>query len=95
MNEPKFTPGPWYISEYETRQRMAIVDKQLECYDSRHTIATVCKANGHEAANAALIAAAPELYATLERLQKSHTCGNATWQIIESVLCKARGEVQE
>lgn len=62
MNKPKFTPKPWYISTYETRQRMTILDRQLEHYDPRHTIATVCRAKGHETANAALMVKAPDMY---------------------------------
>ena len=67
MNKPKFTPKPWYISTCETRQRMAILDRQLDHYDPRHTIATVCRANGHEAANAALMVKAPDMYEELEK----------------------------
>ena len=62
-----FTPGPWYISDYETRQRMTILDRQLDHYDPRHTIATVCRANGHETANAALMVKAPDMYEELEK----------------------------
>lgn len=70
MSERKerFTPGPWYISDYETRQRMAILDRQIEHYDPRHTIATVCRARGHETANAALMAKAPDMYEELEKV---------------------------
>lgn len=69
MNERKerFTPGPWYISTYETRKRMTILDRQLDHYDPRHTIATVCRAKGHETANAALMVKAPDMYEELEK----------------------------
>ncbi len=99
MSKPKFTKSPWYISNYGTRQRMAILDRQLDHYDPRHTIATVCRAKGHEAANASLIAAAPEMYEMLTIIQDAlrhgihkSSIGVITEQGIDALLAMARGE---
>ena len=55
MSEPKFTPGPWRIVRYCEAIEIANVADLLHFY------------GGETAeANAALIAAAPELYAALE-----------------------------
>lgn len=100
----RFTPGPWYISDYETRQRMAILDRQIEHYDPRHTIATVCRAKGHETANARLIAAAPEMFDFIKSLTSFGsqvllaTLGEDGLKIYDEalrILAKAKGEVQE
>lgn len=72
MSEEKFTPGPWYIKPSESipspylgitsNTRITILDAQNGQYKPRHVIAQVAKGNGRGAANAALIAAAPEMY---------------------------------
>lgn len=70
MNE-KFTPGPWYIKTREAIRcqwggesytRTTILDTPEGQYSRRHVIAQVARGNGREKANAALIAAAPEMY---------------------------------
>ena len=70
MTEPKFTPGPWEI----TRGLITVqvyIDK-CSCFIGR---------NEEAMANAHLIAAAPELYAELARINPNNP-----------VLAKARGE---
>ena len=72
MSETKFTPGPWFIKQSEeirspyspnvSSTRITILDEPGGQYQSRHVIAQVAKGNGRGEANAALIAAAPEMY---------------------------------
>ena len=72
MSEEKFTPGPWVIKQSEeirspystnvSSTRITILDTPGGQYQSRHVIAQVAKGNGRGDANAALIAAAPEMY---------------------------------
>ena len=90
-DKPKFTPGPWYV--YDTRER---AEHAYDYYITagQYFVAAVSPDSLNiQEANANLIAAAPEMYEMLERLQKGHKKGNATWQLIERVLAKARGEV--
>ena len=113
MSEEKFTPGPWYIKPSEaipspywgttSSTRITILDEQNGQYKPRHVIAQVAKGNGRWAANAALIAAAPEMYGLLEHylglIQKASEGDTVSEQKIfeqsadiEKVLKKARGE---
>lgn len=72
MSETKFTPGPWFIKQSEeiwlpyspnvSSTRITILDEPGGQYQRRHVIAQVTKGNGRGEANAALIAAAPEMY---------------------------------
>ena len=76
MDSHEFTPGPWYIKPSEeipspyrgvtSSTRITILDAQDGQYKPRHVIAQVARGNGRGDANAALIAAAPELYKELE-----------------------------
>ena len=78
MSEEKFTPGPWFIKQSEeirsqyspnvSSTRITILDAPGGQYQSRHVIAQVAKGNGRGEANAALIAAAPEMYHALQKL---------------------------
>ncbi len=90
-DEPKFTPGPWHISDdmsdpvYITTARRKICSIDYNApYDESD-------------ANAALIAVAPEMYGLLERL--SHALyaedGDRWAEEINWLLAKARGEVAE
>ena len=103
----KFTPGPWFIKQSEeirspyspnvSSTRITILDKPGGQYQSRHVIAQVAKGNGRGEANAALIAAAPEMYRKLEWLQREFDESDDEelvaigWEI-ELILKKARGE---
>lgn len=103
-----WTPGPWYIKPSEeipspyggstSSTRITILDAQDGQYKPCHVIAQVAKGNGRGDANAALIAAAPEMYAKLERhcalcmMMMHPDC--AVCEICETrkVMKKARGE---
>ena len=115
MNKTAFTPGPWYIKQSEeirlpysinvssTRiTRITILDTPGGQYQRRHVIAQVAKGNGRGEANAALIAAAPEMYGILEHyldlIQRANDGDTISEQKIfeqsadiEKVLKKARG----
>lgn len=98
MSKPKFTPGPW---------RVNYSDIQAKDYDSSEFNLTVARINAfsasreeqlEEIANAALIAAAPEMYEALENilayLNQDPTAGDVTYAVskVEQALAKARGE---
>ena len=75
MSETNFTPGPWFIKPSEairrySSTRITILDTQDGQYQRRHVIAQVAKGNGRGDANAALIAAAPEMYEALKKLKE-------------------------
>lgn len=106
MNE-KFTPGPWYIKPSEAipspywgitaSTRITILDAQDGQYKPRHVIAQVAKGNGRGDANAALIAAAPEMYEQLKQhcalcMLKHPECECCEICDTGKVLKKARGE---
>ena len=107
MSEEKFTLGPWFIKQSEeirspystnvSSTRITILDTPGGQYQSRHVIAQVAKGNGRGDANAALIAAAPEMYRKLEWLQREFDESDDEelvaigWEI-ELILKKARGE---
>jgi hypothetical protein len=85
-SEPKFTPGPWHIEDM-----WHILDK------SGYMIASTSqRQDEEEAANAALIAAAPDMYALLEDIasyEELHV--NIFISAIQELLAKARGEIRE
>ena len=85
MSEPKFTNGPWHVSE---NQPTVVGNKEK----------AVCKCEldwnlgaNERKANAALIAAAPEMYVLLEDLLGKFRNDEFAPQI-EAVLKKARCE---
>jgi hypothetical protein len=91
MNNPQFTSGPWHVSE---NQPTVVGNKEK----------AVCKCEldwdlgaNERKANAALIAAAPEMYAMLERILDFKTGGpfistNPSVTELAHLLMKARGE---
>ena len=95
MNNPQFTSGPWHVSE---NQPTVVGNKEK----------AVCKCEidwdlgaKERKANAALIAAAPEMYAMLEQLVEAVKTLNAISlikikdKLIEdavNIIKKARGE---
>lgn len=89
MDEPKFTPGPWINCDGET----------IETKKARICIIAPLNLTQEESdANAALIAAAPEMYEALADIAEtcgnrgcSETCAEAGCKICE-ILKKARGE---
>lgn len=110
MSKPKFTPGPWYVKPREaikstygvSHTRTTILDSQDGGYSPRHVIAQIARGNGKEEANAALIAASPEMYEFIQSLTSFGgqillaTLGEDGMKIYNEalrVLAKARGEV--
>jgi len=83
MNATKWTPGPWVAEQKGTR---------VLAKDDRITI--VCEVTGSVSnktttADAALIAAAPELYDALRLLEDvERNCGGLA--IFQAAMCKAR-----
>ena len=113
MSEENFTPGQWFIKQSEeirspyspnvSSTRITILDTQDGQYQRRHVIAQVAKGNGRGEANAALIAAAPDMYDILKHyfdlIQRADYGDILAEQkifedivYIEEVLMKARGE---
>lgn len=90
MKEPKFTKGPWRLFGYEVKVKVNFGDGWFQ----------ICRLNvfNQAKANAALIAAAPDIYATLESVLSEFDYENSTesdYEVakrIKSVLAKARGE---
>lgn len=69
MNKRKEKFGPWRIIPAKERgDRIAIAAKGAEKYSSRGPIAMVGKRHKNAMENAALIAAAPKMYAELKDL---------------------------
>ena len=83
----KFTPGPWEIKDG------FIIHKRTECgYMFEEVIHGMPFGVQREedAADAALIATAPEMYHELERLLS--IIGEEDYEIVNKILQKARGE---
>lgn len=106
---PKFTAGPWSVPHFAEPDvncncRYVLCDHMMGAVASVH-----CSGPGEDwqahgdnprfaeaVANAHLIAAAPDLYAALERLQAALVHPNNRdipyWQSARDALAKARGE---
>ncbi len=114
MSEEKFTPGPWFIKQSEeirspyspnvSSTRITILDKPGGQYQSRHVIAQVAKGNGRGEANAALIAAAPDMYEFIRWIRSVQgQCAIMKWRKFlpeildkaDEILQKAEGEENE
>lgn len=81
MNKPAYTPGPWFADGIFIETEGGIA--------GRH-IATVASKTKESQANAVLLAAAPELLATLKRLAYGdHTSDDVNAAI--SAIAKAEG----
>ena len=101
MSDTKFTPGPWWVSEYmigNPEIRTHRDDDDAEDLNSDFG-ANLCRGigdhtekrtSGNEIHNAHLIAAAPDLYAALRSLSTGEGLPPGT--TIEGLLAKARGE---
>lgn len=98
--ETKFTPGPWVIQKERLDDEMGIAngDFEITLEDGTETRGYIALVNGYnESNNAALIAAAPDLYAALEQLlsecHSDKVCiGYAGIDMAIDALKKARGE---
>ncbi len=94
MNKPKFTPGPWRYSK--------ALPNLIECREGRkqylYTVCQLGEGSGwskNKEANAALIAAAPEMYEGLKEIRdvmKKDGRFGRTVEAIDKLLKKARGE---
>ena len=102
MDAPKFTPGPWHVHPFRA-QVDTFVWTDAETLDPVPVCAllwlTDRRSEGETEANAHLIAAAPELYAALEKLY-NRLLDKLEWPeeyeselaSARSALAKARGE---
>ena len=100
-NETNFTEGPWVAGDYDERLG------ETEIHAGNHKICTVEFIDNKDDANLDLMAAAPEMYAELSRINKiiSDNYGNCTdlhlslgKKFIKSsgdILAKARGDNNE
>lgn len=106
MNKPKFTPGPWRLRhgseskiENIAGRKVATADLQdMQPYSPWGQMRGRIAATPERKVNAALIAAAPEMYEALADIAEncgnrgcSETCAEAGCKICE-ILKKARGE---
>lgn len=83
MSETKFTKGPWYRANYSARS--AATGKFLAHTDSNSLD------ESERLANAALIAAAPEMYEMLSALLPQ-IAGSPAALKVNRILAKSRGE---
>lgn len=96
MNKQKFTPGPWSLLFNDKTK--VVLEQQGVAVFVADTWAGFTKSEEEQKANAALIAAAPEMYEALADIAEncgnhgcSETCAEADCKICE-ILKKARGE---
>lgn len=96
MSETKFTPGPWVFEDSCGKWFLKMNGSAEMCNEHYYPW---CPDNMHDWY---LIAAAPEMYETLEMVKAAHASGisggflNANeLDRVESVLSKARGESNE
>ena len=90
----KFTEGPWYISKPKGEHRAFVLANGCNL-----RVATVAYNSGkcHVNSNAALIAAAPDLYEALAAMRDfmAYKCGDDDQFVLsaDKALVKARGEL--
>lgn len=91
MSEPKFTPGPWIVCpDVGLQIPVASVAKEGLKRNVSHVAGI---RNGEGAANAHLIAAAPDLYEALDNLENDDgSIPDHAWKLVQAALAKARGE---
>jgi type II secretory pathway component GspD/PulD (secretin) len=98
MSEPKFTPGPWFIPDHASGFEIeSSCNKQIA---KTSQLYAVKQASDHDErrANAHLIAAAPELYEALEKLEgwfdsDSKESADKYLKKAKAARAKARGEI--
>lgn len=78
----KFTPGPWVITDIDN---LPDGGKWIDISDGAYAIPIVSVRGKDHDANAALIAAAPDMYEALKGLLAKVECGTA----LECELCDA------
>ncbi len=96
MIEPKFTPGPWSLLFNDKTK--VVLEQQGVAVFIADTYAGFTKSEEEQKANAALIAAAPEMYEALADIAEncgnrgcSETCAEAGCKICK-ILKKVRGK---
>lgn len=93
MSETKFTPGPWSLLFNDKTK--VVLEQQGVAVFVADTYAGFTKSEEEQKANAALIAAAPEMYEGLKEIrdvmEKDGRFGR-TVEAIDKLLKKARGE---
>lgn len=99
MDEPKFTKGPWYSYSHDFKDCLDeyYTEWGVSSSDTKRGICTMLGADSEDEinANAALIAAAPELYDMLQKILDEHVIPTYKAQMAQDViriLKKARGE---
>ena len=103
MSEPKFTKGPWKNVKTHSYYNLGVTEHYYDVYeikDANNKIITKLDAEGmgkdkNIKSNAALIAAAPEMYALLLDIVTDYQCmpnPAVMADKIEAILKKARGE---
>jgi hypothetical protein len=102
MSETKFTPGPWECKQVKTSSGRAFrIGKDAMLEPGPKGCCIIYDDYGHgtneRSANAALIAAAPEMYAALEKCIEHMRCIRLGYssispeEIARAALLKARG----
>jgi len=95
-NKTKHTAGPWEIRELEHINICGKLPGQGQQAIGRLQVATVTRLRGQEKANAALIAAAPELLAlckeTLEAVDLDGNNRKGLRQALQAAIAKAEGK---
>lgn len=97
MSETKWTPGPWSTHPEELRGgRYWVIDGPVDVQDPECDEPLAIHEIDNGKANAHLIAAAPDLYAALEKLLAKVECGTAlncaVCDAARAALSSARGE---
>ncbi len=107
MSEPNFTKGPWhthkrFMDKQKTWMRISIQSNEpppqsliAEMPDPTYCNPKDCAESEVINANAALISAAPEMYELLKYISDILDEEDELQYEINSLLAKARGEVQE
>ena len=100
MKCPKFTPGPWRILFNDKTK--VVLEQQGVAVFVADTYAGFTKSEEEQKANAALIAAAPEMYALLQKIVEiageaaetgyTTVTGDRILEQGKAILQKARGE---
>ena len=105
INETRWTPGPWARSRYHYPNRDIV--RRLGNSDNdafageRHICSVSPREKGEQAANAHLIASAPDLYAALHTLihdgkaYEWHPLFQPLIKDARAALAKARGETNQ
>lgn len=88
-----FTPGPWEADETHFKRQLTDFWGQLVSPKSgNHFVAIVPGRDSSSTADANLIAAAPDLYAALERAVNMLSTHRSYLPEADAALAKARGE---